>query len=96
LCLVLTFGSNGDVPDEPQQFAPDCGYGLIFVLACPCKFHVAFVQTILRLPGDLFDFFGELEIALPAEQITANPGSPADKTMPPRRSPGADGSCRFW
>jgi len=76
LLLVMTLGSNRDVPDETQQFAPDRGHRLVLVLPARCEFCIAFVQTILGLPGDFSDFFSELEITLSSKQIAADPGAP--------------------
>src|SRR5262249_19842280 len=71
--LLEAFGSDRDVPDETQQFAADRGDRLIFVLSCRRQFAVALVQPVLRFPRDLFDFFAEVEIALPSEQVTTDP-----------------------
>ena len=50
--------SEGSVLEEIQanQFAAERGDNLVLVLAACCESLVAFMQTLLRLPGYLFDF----------------------------------------
>ena len=57
LLLDCRFCLGPDGPDEAQQFAPHSGDDLALILACRRQPHVALVQSVLSLPGDLFDFF---------------------------------------
>ncbi len=93
---VLALGSNRDVPDEPQQFAPDRSHCLILVLPAGCEFYVTLVQSMLSFPGDLFDLFAQVQIALSSEQVTADPGSPL--VCPCRIDDRlcVNASCLFW
>src|SRR5712671_6002895 len=42
-----------DRPDEAEQLAPDGRDRLLFALAAPHQLHVALMQALLRLPGQL-------------------------------------------
>ena len=55
----LSFGMNRDRPNEPEQLAAQCRHDLILVLAAESERLVAFVKSILRFPGDLFDLLAE-------------------------------------
>ncbi len=46
-------------PDEAQQFTSNCGGDLSLVLAGCGQSHIPFVQPVLRLPRNLFRFFGD-------------------------------------
>ena len=71
--LRSALSPNRDVPDESEQFPPDCSHRLIFVLSSRCELGIAVMQPILCLPGNLFDFFAQLEIALSSEQVASDP-----------------------
>src|SRR6476469_9122951 len=57
-----------DGPDETEQFPSQCGHDLILVFVASRKRLVAFVQTLLRLPGYLLDFVAERQILLPPQE----------------------------
>src|SRR6516225_11943719 len=66
--LVLLFRGDGDGPDESEQFAPDRRHNLVLVLASCRHRLVAFVQPLLRLPGDLFGLLANRQRLLSAEK----------------------------
>jgi hypothetical protein len=57
--LELCFGMHRDRPHESEQFARKRRYGLIMVLAARGHRRVAFMQSLLGLPGDLLGFIAE-------------------------------------
>src|SRR5579872_6705868 len=62
------FGSHADRPDKPEQFSSQRHHNLVLVLAARGHGFVAFVQPLLGLPGDGFDFVADGQVLLPAEQ----------------------------
>ena len=50
---------DGDGPDETEQFAAERGHNLILVFPPRRERLVAFMETILRFPGDPFDLIAE-------------------------------------
>jgi hypothetical protein len=68
------FGLDGDGPDKAQQLTADGGHDLWLLFAGGGQFLVTSVQTPLRFPGDFFYLRGQLQIALPPQQKSADPG----------------------
>jgi len=54
---LFRFCCNG--PDEAQQFAPQCCYDLILVLAAGREGLVSLMQSLLRFPGNLLHLLTE-------------------------------------
>src|SRR6476659_4486031 len=73
--LLLFFGVHRDGPDEPEQFPPQCGHDLILIFAASRKRLVAFVQSLLRLPGHLLDLIAERQILLPPQKEACHVGT---------------------
>ena len=59
---------------KPSSSRPSAVDDLVLVLAARRHRFVAFVQPLLRFPGDLFYLFADGQILLPAQQITRHVG----------------------
>src|SRR5215470_3935491 len=70
--FLLLFGMRRNGPDEAEQLTSQCGHDLVFVFVTSRKRLVAFVQTLLRLPGDLLDILAEGQILLPPQKKTGH------------------------
>jgi hypothetical protein len=68
------FGLDGDSPDKAQQLPADGGHDLWLLFAGGCQFLVTSVQMPLRFPGYFFYLRGQLQIALPRQQKSTDPG----------------------
>ena len=88
------FCSDPDGPDEAQQFTSHCGDDLPLVLACRPQLHIALVQPVLRLPGNLFDLFRNALLSF-AQRRTRYLAED-DSSMPLRQRFVADVRCRSW
>jgi len=53
-----------DCPDKAQQFASHGGDEFSLVFARRCQSPVAFMEPMLRLPGDLLDLFAGVLLPL--------------------------------
>src|SRR5260370_21911519 len=73
--LLLFFGVHRDGPNEPEQFPSQRGHDLVLVFVAGRKRLVAFVQTLLRLPGHLLDFIAERQILLSPQTKTCHVGT---------------------
>ena len=62
--FMVTFHLHSDCPYKAQQFSPDRGYDLLFVLAGCEQAVVTLMQPVLSFPGDFFDLFAEPLLAL--------------------------------
>ena len=66
--LLLLCRVQRNRPNEAEQLTPDCCHNLILVLVTGCQGLVAFMQSMLRLPGDLLHFVADGQILLSSEQ----------------------------
>jgi hypothetical protein len=71
--LLLRFHFDAKGPDETQELSAHGGDDLRFIFAAGEKFSVAQMQSVLRFPGDFFDFRTQTGLAL--EQVTAQPST---------------------
>ena len=55
--LPLSFHLHSDSPDKSKQLSPHGSYDLRFVLSLGQQFSVAYMQSVLGLPGNLLHFF---------------------------------------
>src|SRR5688572_28500 len=70
--LLLLFRVQRNRPNEAEQLTPDCRHNLILVLTTGCEGLVAFMQSILSLPGDLLHFVADGQRLLSSEQKTCD------------------------
>src|SRR6476469_10280973 len=68
LLFVVPALSSALLSRKPEQFPPQCGHDLVLVLVASRKRLVAFVQSLLRLPGHLLDLIAERQILLPPQK----------------------------
>ena len=69
--LELSFHLDTDGPDEAQQLSSYCGHNLWLVLPSCEESSIPQVQSVLRLPGDLFDFFAQAHLSF--QQVSTAP-----------------------
>src|ERR1700680_1092512 len=69
--LELSFHLDTDSPDEAPQLSSYCGHNLWLVLPSCEESSIPQVQSVLRLPGDLFDFFAQAHLSF--QQVSTAP-----------------------